>query len=175
MAAVCELTTTVGVGNSPLGWIAVVTGEHGVTRVSLGHSSRDRAVHALGDALGESAYDVIEDTPEIQRLCAYANGEVDDLCDIQVELRELTTFQRRVLSECRKIPYGATVSYGELAARAGRPGAARAVGNTMALNPLPLIVPCHRVVPSSGKLGRYSAPGGTRTKQALLDLEAAGA
>ena len=75
------------------------------------------------------------------------------------------------MHQCRRIPYGRTMSYAELAAKAGSPNAARAVGNCMAGNRIPLIVPCHRVVCSDGRLGSYSAPGGTRMKRRLLDLE----
>jgi methylated-DNA-[protein]-cysteine S-methyltransferase len=83
----------------------------------------------------------------------------------------LTEFQQKVQKLCRQIPFGTTMTYGELAAKAGAPGAARAVGICMARNCFPLVVPCHRVVPAGGRLGNYSAPGGTETKQRLLDME----
>jgi len=82
---------------------------------------------------------------------------------------EGTAFQLAVWFACRDIPYGETRTYGELAAMAGYPGAARAVGTAMAENPLPILVPCHRVIPSRGGIGRYS--GGEALKKALLDLE----
>jgi methylated-DNA-[protein]-cysteine S-methyltransferase len=78
-------------------------------------------------------------------------------------------FYRQVWETLRRVPYGKTLSYGELAAMAGRPGSARAVGSAMRLNPLVLIVPCHRVVGSQGKLGGFSC--GTAWKKFLLDLE----
>ena len=76
-----------------------------------------------------------------------------------------------MVMECRKIPYGKTLSYGQLAAKAGRPGAARAVGNHMAGNRTPIIVPCHRVLPSGGGLGGFSAAGGVALKRRLLEME----
>jgi len=79
-------------------------------------------------------------------------------------------FQLLVWSEVRKVPYGATSSYGEIAARIGRPGAARAVGRANASNPVCLAVPCHRIVGADGSLTGYG--GGLATKAALLDLEA---
>jgi methylated-DNA-[protein]-cysteine S-methyltransferase len=79
-------------------------------------------------------------------------------------------FQRRVWTRLQQIPYGTTVSYGRLAAQVGRPGAARAVGHANARNPIAVIVPCHRVIGSSGRLTGYG--GGLTTKQHLLDLEA---
>jgi methylated-DNA-[protein]-cysteine S-methyltransferase len=80
-----------------------------------------------------------------------------------------TAFQHQVWARLQEIPFGATVSYGELAAELGRPGAARAVGHANARNPIPVIVPCHRVIGSSGQLTGYG--GGLRAKRLLLDLE----
>ena len=85
--------------------------------------------------------------------------------------RELTPFARDVLAALQQVPAGATVSYGELAARAGHPGAARAVGRVMAGNPLPLVVPCHRVVGANGALTGYSGAAGVATKKWLLEFE----
>jgi methylated-DNA-[protein]-cysteine S-methyltransferase len=82
-----------------------------------------------------------------------------------------TAFQRRVIRCCRQIPWGATRSYAELAARAGSPRAARAVGAVMAANRFPLIVPCHRVIGARGSLGGYSAPTGLVMKSRLLARE----
>jgi methylated-DNA-[protein]-cysteine S-methyltransferase len=109
------------------------------------------------------------------RLQAFASGKPDDFRDIRVEpgllQPSLTDFQRRVLDQCRKIPYGSTISYAELAAKAGFPRASRAVGNCMAANRIPLLIPCHRVVRSDGQLGSYSAPGGVGMKRRLLAME----
>jgi methylated-DNA-[protein]-cysteine S-methyltransferase len=83
----------------------------------------------------------------------------------------VTKFNQRVLKACCRIPLGTTLTYGQLAKRAGSPLAARAVGAAMARNRWPLLVPCHRVVGSSGKLTGYSGEGGIKTKQLLLQLE----
>ncbi len=85
---------------------------------------------------------------------------------------EGSPFQRQVWAELLKIPFGTTVSYGHVAAQLGRAGAARAVGHANARNPIPIIVPCHRVIGSSGRLTGYG--GGLAAKQHLLDLEARG-
>ncbi len=81
-----------------------------------------------------------------------------------------TAFQRDVWDGLREIPYGSTISYRELARRVGRPKAARAVGSANGRNPLPIVIPCHRVIASDGSLGGFG--GGIEVKQALLDLEA---
>lgn len=80
-------------------------------------------------------------------------------------------FQRRVWDELARIPFGATVNYAQLAARVGRPGAARAVGRANATNPIPIVLPCHRVIGSNGSLTGYA--GGIDAKRRLLELEGA--
>ena len=91
--------------------------------------------------------------------------------DAPCDLSALTAFQRDVLAACAAVPAGRTVTYGELARRVGRPKAARAVGGAMAANPVPLVVPCHRVVGSGGQLGGFSAGCGTDLKRRLLEHE----
>jgi methylated-DNA-[protein]-cysteine S-methyltransferase len=105
---------------------------------------------------------------------SYSHGHPEDFSDIDVSLEAATAFQRRVLDQCRRIAWGCTVTYAELASRAGWPGAARAVGNVMARNPVPLIIPCHRVVGAGNRLGGFSAPSGLVMKKRLLALEGAG-
>lgn len=91
--------------------------------------------------------------------------------DFPLDLSGMTDFQHAVLQATQRIPYGQTATYADLARAAGRPGASRAVGGVMAGNPLPLIVPCHRVVRSDGGLGGFSAPQGVALKERLLELE----
>ncbi len=88
-------------------------------------------------------------------------------------LEGLSEFQQNILRACRSIAYGSTVSYGELASRAGHSGAARAVGSVMARNRHPLIIPCHRVVAAGNRLGGFSSCSGTELKRAMLELEGA--
>ena len=90
-----------------------------------------------------------------------------------IDLFDVPPFRREVLERCRRIPYGKTASYGDLARAVGRDGAARAVGSAMAHNPLPLVIPCHRVLRSDGSLGGFSSPEGTRLKERMLRLEGA--
>jgi methylated-DNA-[protein]-cysteine S-methyltransferase len=109
----------------------------------------------------------------IERLAGYAAGRPDDFADVPLAEGDPNSFRCRVLAACRRIPRGKTMSYGELAARAGSPGAARAVGSAMATNCVPLVVPCHRVVGAAGRLGGFSAHGGLTLKRRLLELEGA--
>lgn len=102
------------------------------------------------------------------QLDAYFAGKLRDF-DLPVRPQG-TEFQERVWAELRGIPYGTTISYGELAKRVGNPAASRAVGLANGRNPIPIIVPCHRVIGSSGKLTGYG--GGIAVKEHLLELEA---
>jgi methylated-DNA-[protein]-cysteine S-methyltransferase len=107
------------------------------------------------------------------RLQQFARRPDDDFLDVALELDDYTTFQRSVVERCRRVDIGQTVSYAELARRARYPRAARAVGQVMASNRFPLIVPCHRVLASNGSLGGYSARDGLAMKRRLLALEGA--
>ena len=113
--------------------------------------------------------------PDLQRrIIAYFEGEnVDFGTDPAVDLAQYTSFNQAIMARCRQIRFGQTQTYAELARQAGRPAAARAVGGTMARNPVPLIVPCHRVVRTDGGLGGFSALGGTSTKRRMLAHEQA--
>jgi len=104
------------------------------------------------------------------RIERYFMGEPVDFPDA-VSLGRCSIFSRKVYTILRSVKWGKTVTYRQLARMAGRPGAARVVGNIMAKNPIPLVIPCHRVVRSDGKLGGFSVPGGVALKQKMLDLE----
>lgn len=100
-------------------------------------------------------------------------GEKEDLSSIPVDLGGLAEFERKVLEATLAIPVGETRTYGEIAAGLGAPGAARAVGRALGRNPVPIIVPCHRVLASNGGSGGFSASGGASTKLRMLEIEGA--
>jgi methylated-DNA-[protein]-cysteine S-methyltransferase len=93
--------------------------------------------------------------------------------DLPVDLRHLTPFQQRVLHAAQAVPRGQVSTYGQIARRIGRPRAARAVGQALGSNPIPIVIPCHRVLASDGSLHGYSGRGGIKTKAWLLRLEEA--
>jgi methylated-DNA-[protein]-cysteine S-methyltransferase len=109
----------------------------------------------------------------IERVRGLLAGGRDDLADIALDLGALPAFHRRVYEVARAIPPGSTLTYGEVAARLGEPGAARAVGHALGRNPFPIIVPCHRVLAADGRMHGFSAHGGTATKRRLLAIEGA--
>ncbi len=109
----------------------------------------------------------------IARITALLEGEQDDLCSVLLDMRGVGDFQQRVYALVRGIAPGQTLSYGEVAARLGEPGAARAVGRAMGDNPFAPVVPCHRVLGVRSGTGGFSAAGGLRTKLRMLEIERA--
>lgn len=105
------------------------------------------------------------------KITAYFEGTCVNFSDVKVDLSNLSPFGMRVLSTCRKITYGHTTTYSRLAQMARSPRAARAAGNILSKNPLPLIIPCHRIIRNDGSPGGFSAPTGTKLKQKLINLE----
>ena len=156
--------------DTELGWMAAAGSAAGLARLVIGHSSAADALSALELPGSIREHDPLGLAARLQR---YAAGEPDGLLDIPLDLPEAAEFTAEVREQCRAIPYGQTRSYAELAAAAGSPRAARAVGNVMRTNLVPLIVPCHRVLAAGNRLGGYSAPQGLLLKKRLLAMEAA--
>jgi methylated-DNA-[protein]-cysteine S-methyltransferase len=107
----------------------------------------------------------------IDAVDASLRGESDDLADVPLALDDVPPFARRVYEVVRTIPAGETLSYGEVAVAVGSPGAARAVGQALGRNPFPVVVPCHRVLAAGGRIGGFTARGGTSIKAAMLAAE----
>jgi len=110
----------------------------------------------------------------IDAMTALLRGESIDLSSIVLDMSGVQPFSRRVYDASRRIPAGATATYGAIAERLGARGAARAVGQALGRNPFPIVVPCHRVLAAGGAMGGFSAPGGVDTKRRLLEIEGAG-
>ena len=160
---------------TPIGPCGLAWGENGLIGVTLpdatAEATRARLLRRYPEALGTNPPpEVLEAKRRILDLLA---GEPADLTGIALDLDRVGDFERRLYQALRAVPPGQTVSYGELAARFGEPNGAQAVGQAMGKNPWPIVVPCHRVVGSNGKLGGFSAPGGTRTKLKILEIEGA--
>lgn len=174
-----ELQPSMHAFETPIGWCALCGNEENLLAVSMGH--RD-AQAAIGKLHADPRLAKVQFAGSASRwartlggrIAAMLEGEPDDFRDVPVALDHVGPFTKRVLLACRKIGWGQTASYAELARTAGSPGAARAVGQAMAGNRTPLVVPCHRVVASGGRLGGFSAPQGLKLKQWLLDLEQSG-
>jgi methylated-DNA-[protein]-cysteine S-methyltransferase len=161
--------------DTPVGACALVWGAHGLLGVLLPEATE--AATRLRAQRRHAGASEAAPTAEIERVIARIRGLLDggrdDLADITLDLRETPPFNRRVYEIARAIHPGHTRSYGEIAAELGVPHAARAVGQALGANPFPIVVPCHRVLAAGAKAGGFSAPGGTRTKLRLLEIERA--
>jgi GTP-binding protein Era len=147
---------------TPIGTLRVSANETGLTNVTLLNNLQE-------DFTSEPSSNVILEEAELQ-LKAYFSGTLKQF-DLPLDSSGLTAFQLKALKVTSQIPFGAVITYGELARLAGSPRGARAAGGAMAHNPFMLVVPCHRVVASDGSMHGYSAEGEIRTKQRLLEFE----
>lgn len=156
-----------------VGWCGIAWGERGIVAVQ-GPESNEAETRAWILQQCPSARHSPPPPPvqsAIDGILALLCGESRDLSDIVLDMDGLPPFHRRVYEAARTIPPGVTVSYGELAAGCGAPGAARAVGQALGRNPFGIVVPCHRVVAAGGRIGGFSGTGGVATKMRLLSLE----
>ena len=162
--------------DTAIGRCGIAWNERGVAGVQLPegseHDTRTRLRRRFADA---------RETPPpapVQRaidgVVALLRGEPSELDAVTLDMEGVPPFHRRVYEVARTIPPGTTLSYGEVAARMGEPGAARDVGQALGQNPFAIIVPCHRVLAANGKVGGFSARGGVRTKLRLISSERAG-
>lgn len=156
------------------GFMGVTWNTVGVTNMHLPTDSAGSARRLLQRKAGDSS--AAEPTGPIKEAIAavqrYFNGESIDFTDITLDLATRSTFDQKVYLAVRRIGWGRTTTYGDVARLIGRgPQAARDVGQAMAHNPVPVIIPCHRVLAAGGKLGGFSAPGGVDTKLHMLELE----
>jgi methylated-DNA-[protein]-cysteine S-methyltransferase len=171
-AAAAEGLLDVGfdVVDSPIGPLLVAATDHGLARIFFDAEPElhlDRLARAFGPRVLRSAPTV---DGARRQLDEYFAGSRSSFA-LEVDLRGAAPFARQVLDELARVPYGQTTTYGTLAAKVGAPRAARAVGTVMNRNPIPIVLPCHRVVGSTGSLTGYA--GGLHVKERLLRLEGA--
>jgi methylated-DNA-[protein]-cysteine S-methyltransferase len=151
--------------------MGAAAGTEGILRIVLPHYSPADLEQVLrwehpGAARDEKPFAALT---ELAR--DYFNGKKADFASISCAMPPGTTLSGRVLAACRRIPYGQTRSYGSIAEELGAPDAARAVAAALGKNPIPLVVPCHRVVYADGRPGGFSSPGGVDLKLKMLALE----
>jgi methylated-DNA-[protein]-cysteine S-methyltransferase len=159
--------------DSPVGTLLLAATDQGVVRVAYQLEHHDQVLQTLAERVSPRILYAPRRLDQVARqLAEYFEGERREFV-LPLDFRLAHGFRREVLSRLRMINYGRTESYSQVAAATGHPRAVRAVGTACATNPLPVIVPCHRVLRSDGKLGGYI--GGLQTKAALLSLEAGGA
>jgi len=145
--------------DTPIGALTVIANDVGICRVWFGDLDEDVNGTSVADAHLAAA---------LAQLNSYFDGERTSF-DVAIDRSARSGFRGEVLNALESVRFGQTITYGDLAERAGRPKAARAVGSAMATNPIAIIVPCHRVLPSSGGVGQFG--GGVRAKEWLLRRE----
>ncbi|MDK1383810.1 methylated-DNA--[protein]-cysteine S-methyltransferase [Sinorhizobium sp. 8-89] len=156
------------------GFCGIAWSDHGITRFQLPTKSAGATerilLRRLPDAEpGTPTPDVLEAVAAAKR---YFEGEETDFSGVRLDLAGQDTFFGEVYAAARRVRWGQTTTYGALAKELGAgPEAARDVGQAMAKNPVPLIIPCHRVLAAGGKIGGFSAPGGASAKTHMLELE----
>jgi len=162
--------------STAIGACAIAWSDRGVTSVWL----PEQTDHLTRARVARRFPHIIESAPSpfvahaIDSIVALLEGENRDLTDIPLDFDDtVPEFHRRVYDVARTIKPGTTMSYGEIATRLGERDGARAVGQALGRNPIPIIVPCHRVLAADGGTGGFSAPGGTATKLQLLAIEGA--
>lgn len=158
--------------DSPVGTLLIAATERGLVRVGFSSEHEDQILAQLAQQVSPR---ILLAPARLER----AARELDDYFaqrrvrfDLRLDLRLSHGFRRRVLDQMRQVQYGTTASYAKLAAAVDSPRAARAVGSACATNPLPVVIPCHRIVRSDGTIGSYA--GGADVKEALLRLEKQG-
>jgi len=156
---------------SPMGWCGVVASQGAVKRVFLAEPEREGVLAAVSKQFPGSRADAEACREAVEFLVRYFQEGVAARPPANLDPGPATAFQRRVWDLAGSIPFGQVRTYAWLAGRIGCRGAARAVGTALGRNPLPLIVPCHRVVCSNGHPGGFSATGGTALKRRLLEHE----
>jgi methylated-DNA-[protein]-cysteine S-methyltransferase len=161
--------------DTEIGCCGIAWGAQGVVGVQLPERSA-AATHARLTRRYPDAQEA-PPPPDVQRaiddIVHLLQGEARDLSNVTLDMQAVPSFHQQVYEVARGIPAGATLSYGEIATRLGDRSAAREVGEAMGKNPFPIIVPCHRVLGTGGKVGGFSAAGGVTTKLRLLNIEGA--
>ncbi len=154
------------------GYFGLAGTEYGLCRTQLPVAKHEKIKTLLLKNLPAAQFDKTFCKILQEQITAYFEGAcVNFSRNIPLILDGFSSFGTSILTTCRKIEIGQTITYGQLAKKADRPHASRAVGSTLAKNPLPLIIPCHRIIRSDGKMGGFSAPGGITFKKKMLELE----
>ncbi len=162
--------------DTAIGRCGIAWGPRGIVALQLPEATPDatraRLLRAHPDAVEGEPPEAVR--AAIEAIVALLHGEPRDLTGIALDMEHVPDFHRRVYQVAQTIPPGKTLTYGDVARRLGDPGAAQAVGQALGRNPFAIIVPCHRVVATGGRIGGFSANGGAATKRRILAIEGVG-
>jgi methylated-DNA-[protein]-cysteine S-methyltransferase len=155
---------------TPIGPIWVAVSEQGLVAVAFVDGAEEMAQYVNKLGFSHIVQGEQETQSARQQICEYLDGKRRQF-DLPIDWSAMTPFQRQARQITFAIPYGAVMTYADIAHEMGRPHAARAVGRSNATNPMPLVIPCHRVIGSDGNLHGYGGRGGLQTKARLLQME----
>jgi len=173
MENVSRITAGHAVLETVIGFMGIAWNEKGLIRLCLPERSREAVERRLFRHAGVSTATaqpqwVVE---LIAAIKAYAAGKKVDFSTVPVDLSGIDDFRLAIYDAARKLAFGETTTYGELASRAGHAGLARETGAALGANPVPLVIPCHRILAAGGRIGGFSATGGSATKEKMLAME----
>lgn len=159
-----------------LGFMALAWNDKGLVRLCLPEKTPDAAERRLLRLAGHGTAEGDRTPPQwitvlIADIRRYADGDDVDFSDVPVDLAGVDDFRRDIYAAARNLQYGETTTYGGLAEKAGRKGLFRETGSALGANPIPLVIPCHRILAAGGKIGGFSATGGSNMKEKMLVLE----
>lgn len=157
--------------DTAIGTFGIAWTDKGLARVALPGNDRARTELWISRDPAEPGFPdgPLASLPD--RIKRYAKGEKEDFSDVPLDLEDVPIFNRQAYAELVKIAYGETTTYGAIARTLGDVALSRAVGQAMGANPIPLVIPCHRVLGADGKTGGFSSPGGVTAKMRMLALE----
>jgi methylated-DNA-[protein]-cysteine S-methyltransferase len=175
MEPASPITAGYAVLETVIGFMGIAWSETGLIRLCLPERSREVVERRLLRHSGVAASNAGQPPRWVAQLIvsieAYAKGEDVDFSGVPVDLAGVDDFRLAIYAAARKLAFGETTTYGELAKRAGHAGLARETGAALGANPVPLVIPCHRILAAGGKIGGFSAPGGSATKEKMLAME----
>jgi methylated-DNA-[protein]-cysteine S-methyltransferase len=158
-----------------IGFIGIAWSERGLTRLQLPARDREATERRLLSTIHGRAAESIDRPAAIADLVGmlqrYGAGEAVDFSGVTVDLDGVDPFRRAIYDAARQLGFGETTTYGGLAEEAGYKGRAQDTGQALGRNPVPIVVPCHRILAAGNRIGGFSAPGGSATKERLLEME----
>ncbi|HWL90095.1 MAG TPA: methylated-DNA--[protein]-cysteine S-methyltransferase [Actinomycetota bacterium] len=163
------LDVALGAFESPVGELLLAVTPRGLAYVAFEEEERDELIERFARQLSPRILEHVASTDEVRRQLEEYFAGARTRFELKLDRRLMRGIARDVLSATARVPFGRTTTYGALAERIGRPRASRAVGNALGSNPIPIVVPCHRVLRTGGDVGGYA--GGPSRKRALLTLE----
>jgi methylated-DNA-[protein]-cysteine S-methyltransferase len=175
MAATDDHTVSYALIETGIGWIGIAWSERGLARLQLPGRNREATERRLLSTIRGRSVESIDMPAPIADLVGmlkrYGAGEAVDFSGVPVDLDGVDPFRRAIYDAARGLRFGKTTTYGGLAEEAGYKGRAQDTGQALGRNPVPIVVPCHRILAAGNKIGGFSAPGGSATKERLLEME----